>query len=87
VTTLRAGDLVYVTRAAGVQFTRPVTFRLIRVLDWPTYDGWVWRDGYQPDATGDAVTRRSIFVQPAGSLVRRRPDPAPAGPARAAARA
>ncbi|WP_245714720.1 hypothetical protein [Micromonospora inyonensis] len=64
---LRAGDLFEVTAAASVQFTvRPIVFRLIRVLDWVTFDGWIWLDGYQLDAKGDAVARRSIFVQPAG---------------------
>jgi hypothetical protein len=38
-------------------------FRVIRVLDWQTYDGWTWLDGYQLDTGGDAVERRSIFVQ------------------------
>jgi hypothetical protein len=37
-------------------------FRVIRVHDWKTIDGWAWLDGYQLDATGDAVERRSIFV-------------------------
>jgi hypothetical protein len=41
-------------------------FRVIRVHDWPTYDGWAWLDGYQLDASGDAVERRSIFVQLTG---------------------
>jgi hypothetical protein len=41
-------------------------FRVIRVYDWPTYDGWAWLDGYQLNAGGDAVSRRSIFVQLAG---------------------
>jgi hypothetical protein len=36
------------------------------VHDWPTYTGWVWLDGYQLDESGDAVERRSIFVQVAG---------------------
>jgi hypothetical protein len=26
---------------------RPIVVRVIRVLDWPTYDGWLWIDGYQ----------------------------------------
>ncbi len=60
-----AGDLVYVTRAASVQFVKPISCRVIRVLDWITYDGWCWLDVYQLDARGDAVARRSIFVQPA----------------------
>jgi hypothetical protein len=41
-------------------------FRVIRVHDWPTYDGWAWLDGYQLNASGDAVERRSIFVQLSG---------------------
>jgi hypothetical protein len=39
---------------------------VIRVHDWPTYTGWVWLDGYQLNAAGDAVERRSIFVQTEG---------------------
>ncbi|KWV34238.1 hypothetical protein [Micromonospora rifamycinica] len=63
---MRAGDAFDVTRSASVQFLRPIRFRLIRVLDWPTYDGWVWLDGYQLNAKGDAVSRRKIFVQKDG---------------------
>jgi len=59
----RSGDVLRVTRAASVQFVEPMLFRVIRVHDWPTYDGWVWLDGYQLNAAGDAVERRSIFVQ------------------------
>jgi hypothetical protein len=55
-----------VTRAASVQFAEPLVFRVIRVHDWPTYDGWSWLDGYELNAAGDAVQRRSIFVQLAG---------------------
>jgi len=62
----RSGDVVRLTRAASVQFTDPILFRVIRVHDWPTYDGWAWLDGYQLDSSGDAVERRSIFVQIAG---------------------
>ncbi|BCL13527.1 hypothetical protein [Micromonospora sagamiensis] len=83
---LRAGDLVEVTRAASVQFVHPFLFRVIRVLDWVTYDGWVWLDGYQLDRKGDAVARRSIFVQPAGLRVRRSvPAPTPRRSTRSAA--
>ncbi|MFJ6198839.1 hypothetical protein [Micromonospora sp. NPDC092111] len=78
-TTPRAGDLVQVTRAASVQFINPIMFRVIRVLDWITYDGWIWLDGYQLDAKGEAVARRSIFVQPAGLVVQRRTAPVPVG--------
>jgi hypothetical protein len=38
-------------------------FRVIRIHDWPTYEGWAWLDGYQLDASGDAVERRSIYVR------------------------
>jgi len=59
----RSGDVLRVTRQASVQFTEPMLFRVIRVHDWQTYDGWVWLDGYQLNSAGDAVERRSIFVQ------------------------
>lgn len=59
----RSGDLLRVTRAASVQFTAPMLFRVIRVHDWSTYDGWAWLDGYELNGSGDAVDRRSIFVQ------------------------
>ncbi len=65
--TPRSGDVLRVGAAASVQFgTRPILFRVIRVLDVETYDGWVWLDGYELNAVGDAVERRSIFVQLAG---------------------
>ncbi|MEU6020880.1 hypothetical protein ACGFIK_22085 [Micromonospora sp. NPDC048871] len=73
--TLRAGDLLQVTRSASVQFHKPILFRVIRVLDWVTYDGWIWLDGYQLNAKGDAVARRSIFVQPAGLVIQRQTAP------------
>jgi hypothetical protein len=59
----RSGDVLRVTSAASVQFVEPIYFRVIRVHDWQTYDGWVWLDGYQLNAAGDAVERRSIFVR------------------------
>ena len=46
-----------------VQFSEPMMFRVIRVHDWQTYDGWAWLDGYQLNSAGDAVERRSIYVQ------------------------
>ncbi|MEK8106067.1 hypothetical protein NKG94_14530 [Micromonospora sp. M12] len=30
-----------------------------------TYDGWAWLDCYQLGPSGDAVARRSLFIQPA----------------------
>ena len=62
----RSGDVLHVTRAASVQFGEPILFRVIRVHDWPTYDGWIWLDGYELNSVGDAVSRRSIFVQRVG---------------------
>src|SRR5947207_15146608 len=59
----RSGDILRVTRAASVQFTTPMLFRVIRVHDWSTYNGWAWLDGYELNGSGDAVERRSIFVQ------------------------
>ncbi|MER7168526.1 hypothetical protein ABT336_20970 [Micromonospora sp. NPDC000207] len=75
----RSGDVLHVTRAASVQFKRrPIKFRVIRVLDWPTYHGWLWLEGYELDATGDAVSRRSIFVQRAGlEQISAAPQPRP----------
>ncbi|SCG79489.1 hypothetical protein GA0070609_5917 [Micromonospora echinaurantiaca] len=74
----RSGDVLHVTRAASVQFLRPIMFRVIRVLDWPTYDGWLWLDGYELNAAGDAVNRRSIFVQRQGlRQLRAAPEPRP----------
>jgi len=67
-----------ITRAASVQFREPIRFRVIRVHDWPTYSGWLWLDGYQLNDVGEAVARRSIFVQAAGL----RRVPAPVGPRR-----
>jgi hypothetical protein len=52
-----------VTREASVQFAAPLLFRVIRVHDWSTYDGWAWLDGYELNTAGEAVDRRSIFVQ------------------------
>ncbi|MEU7981792.1 hypothetical protein AB0B63_25080 [Micromonospora sp. NPDC049081] len=74
-----AGDLIEVSRAASVQFGKPIRCRVIRVLGWITYDGWCWLDVYQLDDKGDAVARRSIFVQPAGLVVHRRTAPVPVG--------
>lgn len=59
----KTGDVLRVTKTASVQFVQPMLFRVIRVHDWQTYEGWAWLDGYQLNATGDAIERRSIFVQ------------------------
>jgi hypothetical protein len=50
-----------------VQFAAaPLLFRVIRVHEWSTYDGWAWLDGYELNSIGEAVDRRSIFVQVGG---------------------
>jgi hypothetical protein len=72
----RSGDVIQVTKAASVQFAAPMLFRVIRVHDWPTYEGWIWLDGYELNTAGDAVERRSIFVQVSGlRAVGKAPDP------------
>ncbi|OJF14915.1 hypothetical protein [Couchioplanes caeruleus] len=72
----RSGDVIHVTKAASVQFSAPMLFRVIRVHDWPTYEGWIWLDGYELNSSGDAVERRSIFVQLSGlRQVGKAPDP------------
>ncbi|WP_271190018.1 hypothetical protein [Dactylosporangium matsuzakiense] len=63
--TVRAGDVVYVGPAASPQFSagNGFRFRAIRTHHWTTsWEGWAWLDGYQLNAAGDAVERRSIYV-------------------------
>ena len=65
--TPRPGEVIRVTRAASVQFAAsPLLFRVIRVDDRSTCDGWAWLDGYELNASGEAIDRRSIFVQVGG---------------------
>ncbi|MEU8821788.1 hypothetical protein [Actinoplanes sp. NPDC048796] len=72
----RAGDILHVGKAASVQFAAPILFRVIRVLITDTYQGWIWLDGYELNPQGDAVERRSIFVQLAGlRAIAKAPDP------------
>ena len=75
----RSGDVLRVTRQASVQFTEPMLFRVIRVHDWQTYDGWAWLDGYELDSTGEAVERRSIFVELDGLQAVPKPGPSVIG--------
>lgn len=63
----RSGEVIHVAREASIQFAAsPLLFRVIRVHDWTTYDGWAWLDGYELNAAGEAVDRRTIFVQVGG---------------------
>ncbi len=72
-----AGDVVFVGRAASVQFAghNAFNFRIIRVDDKATYEGWLWLEGYQLGPNGEAVERRLIFVQIAGLLPVRPSNP------------
>ncbi|MGV9214974.1 hypothetical protein ACTFTM_24185 [Micromonospora sp. RB23] len=64
---MKAGDVIHLTTAASVQFLRPIVVRVIRELpERHTYDGWVWIEGYQLNAAGDAVARRELYVLRAG---------------------
>lgn len=65
---LRPGAVVHVGATASVQFAgaSAFQFRIIRIDDIPTYDGWAWLEGYQLGPNGEAVARRRIFVQMAG---------------------
>lgn len=61
---LRPGEIVLVGRQASVQFSGSAgfAFRIVGVDSKPTYDGWVWLDGYQLDSGGREIRRRKIFV-------------------------
>ncbi|WUW42741.1 hypothetical protein OG271_13670 [Micromonospora rifamycinica] len=91
----KPGDVLHVDRRASVQFSgeRALIFRVIKVSDQPTYDGWLWITGYVLDRAGNARDRREIFVQEAGlqtlapSPTRgRQPPPAARTPSRNALR-
>ncbi|MEU1588780.1 hypothetical protein [Micromonospora sp. NPDC005710] len=64
----KPGDVLHLGSDASVQFSgdRSLIFRVIKVCDRPTYEGWVWLSGYSLDRAGNAVDRREIFVQRAG---------------------
>ena len=62
---LTAGQVLRVGPEASIQFqgSRALTFKVIRVDRRPTYDGWLWLEGYVLDTRGKAVERRTIFVR------------------------
>lgn len=79
---LKAGDVIHLTTAASVQFLRPIFVRVIRELpERHTYHGWVWIEGYQLNAAGDAVARRELYVMRAGVQMQAQPV-TPAMPAK-----
>jgi hypothetical protein len=78
----KSGDVLVIDKTASVQFREPFMFRVIRRHDWSTYEGWVWLDGYELNADGDAVERRSVFVQVAGLKLAGLSTPRRPGPRR-----
>jgi hypothetical protein len=66
----RPGEVVVVGPSASVQFAgrQGFRFRVIQVDSRPTYDGWIWLDGYQLDVSGQAIARRKIFVRRSGLI-------------------
>ncbi|WP_433127858.1 hypothetical protein ACQPWW_33900 [Micromonospora sp. CA-240977] len=79
---MTAGDVVLLTTDASVQFLRPICVRIIRELpERITYDGWVWIEGYELNAAGDARARRELYVRREGvRLVRSHPPATPMRP-------
>jgi hypothetical protein len=74
---VKAGDVLHLTRAASVQFIKPIMFRLIKErTDLHTYHGWVWLDGYELNERGEAVARRELYVIREGVRVMN-PPPTP----------
>ncbi|NYT94018.1 hypothetical protein HW126_09280 [Salinispora sp. H7-4] len=67
----RPGDAIRLDRRASPQFVRPITVRVIRVLDRPTYDGWLWLEGYELNDAGTAVRRRQLYVRCDGIVLYR----------------
>jgi len=66
----KAGDVLHVGSAASVQFLIPITVRVIRVIPWSTYEGYLWLDVYVLDRADYAVVRREIWVRTAGLRLR-----------------
>ncbi|MFG3641684.1 hypothetical protein ACGF3C_15590 [Micromonospora sp. NPDC047762] len=71
---LKAGNPRHLTTAASLQFLRLIFVRVIRELpERHTYHGWVWIEGYQLNAAGDAVAHRELSVRRAGVRMRALP--------------
>lgn len=70
------GDVLYVGRAASVQFDgdRALVFKVTYVDLRSTYDGWIWLAGYVLDPARRAIARRRIFVQRNGLRLLERGD-------------
>lgn len=61
-----SGDILLIGPAASVQFQIPIRFRVIRIDPKPTYQGWLWLEGYELDDSDLATGRRCVFVQAGG---------------------
>jgi hypothetical protein len=64
----RSGDVVRLDACddggANVPWSfAPILYRIIRVHDWPTWEGTVWLDGYALNRNGDAAERRSVYTR------------------------
>lgn len=70
------GDVLRIDGRASVQFQgdRALTFQVIRVDRRPTYDGWVWLEGYVLNNRGRAVQRRRVFLRTSGLSLRGRAE-------------
>lgn len=67
------GHVYRVTAKASVQFAarHPFLFRMIRVHEWKPYcEGWLWLEGYEVTPSGEAVSRRTIYVRPDGLIAK-----------------
>ncbi|MBA3488905.1 MAG: hypothetical protein H0T78_05045 [Longispora sp.] len=61
------GDVVRLTKSASPQFGRPITLRVTKVSDRrSSVYGWAWIEGYVLDTSGNAITKRSVFVNLSG---------------------
>jgi len=71
------GEVVTLTTEASPQFAAPITVKVLRVMDWPTYPGWVWIEAHELDSSGEAVDKRVFFVRVDGLLRPGTPATAP----------
>jgi hypothetical protein len=60
-------EVCYVGREASVQFAlHPFNFRVSRIRPIDEHSIWIWADGYELNAAGEAIARRTIFVMRTG---------------------
>jgi hypothetical protein len=72
---LQPGDVLLIGPAASPKFTEPFRLRLHAVVERLAPPGWCFVDGDVLDERGNAIQRRTIFVQVRG-LVREDPGTA-----------